>query len=590
MKIKKLVSALCLAAGLAFAGPALAPFTGIGGGLSAVQAADGWVKDDTGYYYLENDTKVTGLKKIDGATYYFNNNGYRATGPVKIDGTTYYFNPSNGKLLTGQSGMVQIGKGSSVYYYFNSAKNGTLTTSKWVKFKGKYFYANGSGQVKLGTITVKKKLYHITKNGRMTSYGKSSYDKKYYYANKNGVLYTGLRKISGKLYYFDTKTGARKTGTVTVGKTTYYFSTQTGYARTGWIQLDKKYYYYDKNYKRVSGWQTISGKKYYFNPKKNCVRVTSSWCKIGKHYYYFDSKGVLKTGFFNVSGKRYYSDSQGIRRKGWRTVNNRKYYLDKSTGVMQFGWFTYNNNKYYLNPNKSASTYGAAMTGWAKIDGSYYYFNNDGTMKTGWLIDNGKKYYLNTKTGKMLTGKQKINGVTYNFGTSGGISMKISDISGDWVVKVNRKKCFVVVYKGTTEIKAFVCSTAKDGVSTPTGTFSILDKLYWHELQGPTWGQYCSHITSSILFHSVPNTQYRNPYSLETWEYNKLGSPASAGCIRLSVMHAKWLFDNVPIGTKVVVSDSVAEPKQVTIEWPPKQAANKYYDPTDTFVNPYSVK
>lgn len=590
MKIRKLVSALCIAAGLAFAGPALAPLTGVTGGMATVQAADGWGQDDIGYFYLENDTRVTGLKKIDGATYYFTTDGYRATGPVKINKTTYYFNPGNGKLLTGQSGMVQIGKGSDVYYYFQSKKNGTLTTSKWVKFKGKYFYADENGQVKLGTIKVKKKLYHITKNGRMTAYGKSSYDKKYYYASKNGTLLTGLRKINGKLYYFDTKTGERKTGTVTVGKNTYYFSTQAGYARTGWIKVDKKYYYFDKNYKRITGWKTINNKKYYLNPKKNGARVTSSWCKIGKHYYYFDSKGVMKTGFFNVGDKRYYSDSQGIRRKGWRTVNNRKYYLDSSTGVMKFGWFTYKNKKYYLNPNKTAASYGAAVVGWYKISGSTYYFNNDGTMKTGWHVENGKKYYLGDKTGKMLTGKQKINGITYDFGKNGYISQKISDIPGSWVVKVNRKQCFVVVYKGNTEVKAFVCSTARDGTSTPTGTFSIQDKLYWHELMGPTWGQYCSHITSDILFHSVPNTKYRDPYSLETWEYNKLGSPASAGCIRLSVMHAKWLFDNVPIGTKVIVSDSVAKPKQVSIEWPPKQSPNKYYDPTDTFVNPYSVR
>src|SRR5699024_11726746 len=66
-----------------------------------------------------------------------------------------------------------------------------------------------------------------------------------------------------------------------------------------------------------------------------------------------------------------------------------------------------------------------------------------------------------------------------------------------------------------------VCSTARDGVSTPKGTFRLLDKLRWHELIGPSWGQYCSHITSDILFHSVPCTRYRDNHSLNAAEINK---------------------------------------------------------------------
>ena len=109
---------------------------------------------------------------------------------------------------------------------------------------------------------------------------------------------------------------------------------------------------------------------------------------------------------------------------------------------------------------------------------------------------------------------------------------------------------------------------------------------------GPSWGQYCSHITSDILFHSVPNTRYNDPYSLEYWEYNKLGKQASAGCIRLTVKHAKWLFDNVPIGTQVTIRDKIATPESygITLEKAPAILDKKTYDPTDTFVNPYSVR
>lgn len=584
MKIKKLLSAFCLAAGLALAAPVLSSTIGLPETMTSVSAAeveaDGWYQDANGWYYLQGGARLLGSQTVGGAKYYFDANGYRVNGPVKIGKYTYLFHPETGKLCTGLSGLKQVGSDTGTYYYFTGAKNGKLYTSKWRKYNGKYYYANEKGEVKLGTIKVGKSLYHVTKSGRMTSYRKSSYDGKYYYATSTGVLKTGLQKISGKYYYFNKKTGQRQTGSVKVGKSYYYFNTKTGAARTGWVKSGGKYYYYSTKYKKLTGFQTINKKRYYLDPENGGARVVNGWKKIGKYYYYFNSKGVIQTGFFKVDGKTYYASSKGIRKRGWQTVGGRKYYMDKKTYVVKTGWFTYNKKKYYLNPVKTSSTYGAAKTGFVKISGSWYYFNNDGTMRTGWLVSDGKYYYFNKSTGKMLTGKQVIGGKTYDFGKSGAYTKQLT---GEWRIEVNRKKCFVVVYRGSTAIKAFVCSTAADGVSTPTGTFKTLDKLRWHELNGPTWGQYCSHITSDILFHSVPNSRYNDNHSLKASAYNKLGSPASGGCIRLTVGHAKWLYDNVPLGTKVVISDNIATPKNVTIEQAQKIPLTQNYDPTDPY-------
>ena len=100
-------------------------------------------------------------------------------------------------------------------------------------------------------------------------------------------------------------------------------------------------------------------------------------------------------------------------------------------------------------------------------------------------------------------------------------------------------------------VKVMLCSI---GSATPmSGTYSL--KKYggweWKGLQGDVYGQYATQITGNILFHSVPYTEKYNNSSLEYWEYDKLGTPASLGCIRLTVKNAKWIYDNCATGTKV---------------------------------------
>lgn len=93
-----------------------------------------------------------------------------------------------------------------------------------------------------------------------------------------------------------------------------------------------------------------------------------------------------------------------------------------------------------------------------------------------------------------------------------------------------------------------VCSV---GEATPeTGTFAISDKYVWRLLEGDVYGQYACRITGSILFHSVPYTT-KDKGTLEWWEYDKLGTKASLGCIRLTVEDAKWIYTNCVSGTKV---------------------------------------
>lgn len=123
-----------------------------------------------------------------------------------------------------------------------------------------------------------------------------------------------------------------------------------------------------------------------------------------------------------------------------------------------------------------------------------------------------------------------------------------------YYIKINYIANVVTVYKKDNEgnytipVKALICSTGK---ATPTsGVYKMSNKYRWHMLNGGVYGQYCTRITGHILFHSVPYAT-NSPNSLKYVAYDKLGTKASAGCIRLTVEGAMWIYNNCPSGTYV---------------------------------------
>ena len=160
-----------------------------------------------------------------------------------------------------------------------------------------------------------------------------------------------------------------------------------------------------------------------------------------------------------------------------------------------------------------------------------------------------------------------------------------------YLIKVNKRMNTVTVYKKdssgkyTVPIKAMVCS---GGSATPTGTFRTQNKYRWKILAHDVWGQYSTRITGSILFHSVYYYQ-KDPSTLAVAQYNKLGRTASMGCVRLTTVDAKWIYDNCAIGTTVVIYNS-NDPGPLGKPTAIKLPGNYKWDPTDTFSsnNPYN--
>lgn len=157
-------------------------------------------------------------------------------------------------------------------------------------------------------------------------------------------------------------------------------------------------------------------------------------------------------------------------------------------------------------------------------------------------IESSKDSDVESNEEKVESGKENINS---------------NNITGDtpYFIKVNCGAQVVTIYKKdnsgnyTVPYKAMICSTGTD--TQKSGIYKIPGRWNWGELVGNVYGQYITVITGEILFHSVPYLERYNPGSLEYEEYDKLGTPASAGCVRLTVEDALWIWNNCENGTKV---------------------------------------
>ena len=181
---------------------------------------------------------------------------------------------------------------------------------------------------------------------------------------------------------------------------------------------------------------------------------------------------------------------------------------------------------------------------------------------------NGKAVMVSYQVGTQDLGEY--NGeVIRDGGTDGGERQQEADFYNGsniqnnglpYCIKVNKTQNVVTIYKVgedgyySVPVKAMICSVGEKG-NTPEGLFELGAREEWLALEGDVYGQYATVITGSFLFHSVPYfTQDKSDLEIE--EYNKLGSSVSAGCVRLSVIDAKWIYDNCGEMTYVEIFES----------------------------------
>lgn len=524
----------------------------------------GWFQKNGVWYLLGNDhLMLTGWQREGGSTYYLAESGAMQTQWVLVDGGWYWLG-SSGVLHTGWAWL------GNNWYYLDPAQNGRTVTDSAAQVDGIWYAFDASG--------------------RMASSGWVLTGGSWYLAEGSGALKTGWQRVNGAWYYLDPIDAKMATGDVAVGGNSYYLDDSgamvasawvrdasgvwrwygtdgallsaidglkatfaDGSVRSGLTQLGNTWYLLDANVIQT-GEQVVDGKVHLFDEKTG--EAVTGWQKSTDGFWLrYDAQGAMQNGWV-WDGAWYYLDPEtGVMKTGWAQVDG-AWYLLSASGAMRTGWNNVGGTWYLMRST------GAMCTGWAWDGSAWYYLESWGGMHTGWLSLNGTWYFLDYDSGYMHTGWTWAGGQYYWFnedGSLGSVDCTWRDMfqwaqsyysSTNWLMLTDTSGCRTAIYYGChgawRPVKEWICSPGAPATPTVTGEFTVTGKGY--SFGNGFTCYYYTQFYGDYLYHSV--LYYQNSFRVMD---GRLGMHLSHGCVRLDIDNAKWIYDNIPYGTKVVI-------------------------------------
>ena len=322
--------------------------------------------------------------------------------------------------------------------------------------------------------------------------------------------------------------------------------------------------------KYSDGLNEIEGELYYF--KNNRIDTSySGLAQYGNEWYYIENgkvnwnyTGLAQRGiewFYIEKGKLNWNHS------GIVEYNNQWFYVERGrlnwnyTGLGQSG-----NDWYYIERGRVNWGYtGLVQKGneWffvrnGRLDwgytglacnGEYYFYVKNGRLDwnySGYAQIDGQGEYYEVRNGRLVGGTltlAKMHGVANN-----------QDSPTNYIVIVDRAAHRVGVFKGSkynwADAKYYKCCVGKPSTPTISGTYYIKSRGKYFDTgtKGRCW--YFTQINGNYLFHSVIYDRQNSPKRIID---NSMDAAVSHGCVRLDLENAKWIYDNIPKNTKVII-------------------------------------
>ena len=153
-------------------------------------------------------------------------------------------------------------------------------------------------------------------------------------------------------------------------------------------------------------------------------------------------------------------------------------------------------------------------------------------------------------------------------------------------IDVDLTNQIATVYKNGKAVMSEFVSTARKGKSTPVGNWKIQGASGGRKAKyrtakmssGKSYAEFCTRFKGSKCMHTVPYKKRQKTGHVNKTEFNKLGKPASAGCVRMPWKLAHYIYVNCPTGTPVRVFKGKAG--SYPMGKPKKYTATSNVDPT----------
>lgn len=504
----------------------------------------GWQQEGGSTYYLDGSGAMqTQWALVDGGWYWLGTSGALHTGWAWLGNNWYYLDPAqNGRTVT--DGAAQV---DGTWYAFDAS--GHMASSGWALTGGSWYLAEGSGALKTGWQRANGTWYYLSPADAKMATGDTVVDGKSYHLDDSGAMVasTWVRDAAGVWRWYGADgalvatidgldvtfaDGSVKSGLTQVGSTWYLL--ETNVIQTGEQVVDGKTHLFDeKTGEAVVGWQKSADGSWLHYDAQGAAQT--GWVRDGSWYYLDPETGIMQTVWVNVDGTWYLLSGSGAMRTGWNNVGG-TWYLMGSSGAMRTGWAWDGSAWYYLE------SWGGMHTGWLSLNGTWYFLDYDGGyMHTGWTWAGGQYYWFNED------------------GSLGSIDCAWWDMlqwaqsyysSTNWLMLTDTSGCRTAIYYGHhgawRPVKEWICSPGAPATPTVTGEFTVTGKGY--SFGNGFTCYYYTQFYGDYLYHSV--LYYQNSFRVMD---GRLGMHLSHGCVRLDIDNAKWIYDNIPYGTKVVI-------------------------------------
>ena len=406
-----------------------------------------------------------------------------------------------------------------------------------------------------GLNEIEGESYYFKNNRIDTSYsGLAQYGNEWYYIENGKVNwnYTGLAQRGNEWFYIEKgKLNWNHSGIVEYNNQWFYVERgRLNWNYTGLGQSGNDWYYivrgrvnwgYTGLVQRGNEWFYIENGKLNWN-HSGIVEYNKQWFYVERGRLNWNYTGLGQSGndWYYIERGRVNWGYTGLVQKGneWFYVKGGK--LDWSyTGLVQKGneWFFVRNGRLDWG-----------YTGLA-CNGEYYFYVKNGRLDwsySGYAQIDGQGEYYEVRNGRLVGGTltlAKMHGVANN-----------QDSPTNYIVIVDRAAHRVGVFKGSkynwADAKYYKCCVGKPSTPTISGTYYIKSRGKYFDTgtKGRCW--YFTQINGNYLFHSVIYDRQPSPKRIID---NSMDAAVSHGCVRLDLENAKWIYDNIPKNTKVII-------------------------------------